>query len=1139
MDIKGVLAATGLIVLISPAFANAASDECNNIGSILSAQGSVQVKSKGSNQWDRLSRNAPICEGDTVKTGFRSRAAISLVNETVMRVKQGSTATLDNFSSRSDAKSILRLISGVIHFFSRKPREYSIATTTATIGIRGTEFVVTANDTQTDLTVFEGEVIAANDISPLSLSGGQMVRITKGKALSSETPLNPRDQVQWGLYYPPILSASSATSGAIQQAMRCAQQGDYTCAFESLENIPGDNQDAEYLITMAALLLAVGDVTESEKFLLQARSIDPDNANIPALNAIISVTQNDPESALGYANRAVALDPESLAAKISLSYVLQARLDLDGAQNILLAATNQHPQDALAWARYAEILLAQGQTKVSREAAAKAVKLDANLSRTHMVLGYAALSQFDAEAANQSFKSALSLDSADPMAHLGLGLGLIRLGALEDGRKEIEAAVALDSGSSILRSYLGRAYYEEKRSPLDAEQYAMARQLDPNDPTAYLFDALRKHSENRPIEARQDLLASIERNDNRAVYRGRNLLDQDRAARGASLARIYDTLGFSSQGIASASESISIDPANDSAHRFLSDSYQNLRRREISRVSELLQAQLLQDINLNPVQPSVSATNLNIGSGAGDVGLNEFTGLFESNGIQPGITLSTGSNATRATEAVLSGIHNSLSYSLGAYQHETDGWRENNAQDQDLGNLFLQWSARSNFSIQAEVSSRSSSEGDLAFNFDPDDFDDSLNVDRELDSERIGLRFSPTTNSDLLVSYINSERSEVQNFVGDDLIPNSAFPSCLPFCQPFAQVDDATLKLSQKDEGSQSEIQYIHKFDRVNLIVGLAEADVDTELDFITDNADSLIASSSISKLSHSRSYLYANFNMAKSVDVTIGASKDDYKEETTDESVTSPKLGVSWKINDQQTLRLASFEVLKPALVNNRTLEPTQIAGFNQFFDDINATKSKASGIGYDFKINPALTVGAEISTRDMEEPVVTETGGGPETIFENREESYQRIFAHWAASKRIALSVEIISDRYEAESGIATQNDNLPELAKTKTLPISLKYFSESGWYAGITATMVDQEITRDPFALQASGEDSFEVVDLSFGYRLPKRLGTVGLEIHNLGDETFSYQDDSYREFRNEPSIGPYFPERTVLLRASLAF
>ena len=105
---------------------------------------------------------------------------------------------------------------------------------------------------------------------------------------------------------------------------------------------------------------------------------------------------------------------------------------------------------------------------------------------------------------------------------------------------------------------------------------------------------------------------SIELNDNRAVYRSSLLLDSDRAARGTSLALIYDDLGFLQPGINEASKSLTFDPANAGAHRFLSDIYVGVRRREIARVSNLLQAQMLQDININPMQPSLSEPNLNL-----------------------------------------------------------------------------------------------------------------------------------------------------------------------------------------------------------------------------------------------------------------------------------------------------------------------------------------------------------------------------------------------------------------------------------------------------------------------------------------------------------------------------------------------
>jgi hypothetical protein len=56
---------------------------------------------------------------------------------------------------------------------------------------------------------------------------------------------------------------------------------------------------------------------------------------------------------------------------------------------------------------------------------------------------------------------------------------------------------------------------------------------------------------------------------------------------------------------------------------------------------------------------------------------------------------------------------------------------------------------------------------------------------------------------------------------------------------------------------------------------------------------------------------------------------------------------------------------------------------------------------------------------------------------------------------------------------------------------------------------------------------------------GWRFPKRLGIASLTVYNLFDEKFQYQDDSFREFRNEPSTGPYIPERRVVGRATLYF
>src|SRR5262249_56354961 len=133
---------------------------------------------------------------------------------------------------------------------------------------------------------------------------------------------------------------------------------------------------------------------------------------------------------------------------------------------------------------------------------------------------FAALVEFSINKALVNFRQAIALDSADPLPRFGLGLALIRRGALEEGRKNLEVAVGLDSSNALLRSYLGKAYFEEKRAPLDAQQLAIAKELDPLDPTPYLYDAIRKQTENQPVAALRDLRAPNDRNDKPALYHG-------------------------------------------------------------------------------------------------------------------------------------------------------------------------------------------------------------------------------------------------------------------------------------------------------------------------------------------------------------------------------------------------------------------------------------------------------------------------------------------------------------------------------------------------------------------------------------------------------------------------------------------
>ena len=105
-----------------------------------------------------------------------------------------------------------------------------------------------------------------------------------------------------------------------------------------------------------------------------------------------------------------------------------------------------------------------------------------------------------------------------------------------------------------------------------------------------------------------------------------------------------------------------------------------MRRREIARVSNLLQAQMLQDININPIQPSLAEANLNLVTqgGPAEAGFNEFTPLFERNQVQLNATGLVGNESTYGAEGVASAIYDRYSISAGGFGYWTDGWRKNN-----------------------------------------------------------------------------------------------------------------------------------------------------------------------------------------------------------------------------------------------------------------------------------------------------------------------------------------------------------------------------------------------------------------------------------------------------------------------------
>ena len=751
----------------------------------------------------------------------------------------------------------------------------------------------------------------------------------------------------------------------------------------------------------------MGRVDEADADIKRALRLAPNDGNALALQSIIAVVENEKDKALNLAQRAVEAAPGSATAWIALSYAQQARFDLEAARASLEKAVQLDPKNALAWARLAELWSSFGRLEQALEAAQKAVILDPDLSRTQTVLGFAYLTEVKTTEATEAFAKAIALDQADPLPRLGLGLAKIREGDLHEGRREIELAASLDPNSSIVRSYLGKAYYEEKRMPLEEHQYIIAEELDPKDPTPWFYDAIAKQTTNRPVEALQDMQKAIELNDNRVVYRSRLSLDSDLAARSASLARVYTDLGFQQLALVEGWKSVNTDPTNYSAHRFLADSYSVLPRHEIARVSELLQSQLLQPINTTPIQPRLAESNLFLISaqGPGALSFNEFNPIFTRNGLTFQTSGLVGEHSTYGGEGVVSGIYQKTSFSVGGFHFTTDGFRENADQRDEIANVFVQQEVTPGTSIQAEYRYRDLEQGDVQQRFFPEDFFSALRNEEERHTFRLGARHAFSPGSILLGSFTYQD--------SDGRIRINDIPD------PGSFIDD---KFPQT--AFSGELQHLFRSRYLNLRTGAGYVGVDRKDDTTVGipGPDPIeIRSVTDEDLQHFNAYAYADVNLLRNVTATLGLSLDSLRgDEDVDKDQVNPKFGITWTPFAGITLRAAAFRVLKRTLITDQTLEPTQVAGFNQFFDDPNLTEAWRYGGAIDQRFTSSLFGGVEFSKRDLTVPGLLDLKDPSNPV--NRDGDWNeylgRAYLFWTPRPWLALRAQYLFERFERES-------------------------------------------------------------------------------------------------------------------------
>ena len=942
---------------------------------IVELQGAVEILPAGTAAWMQAQNQQALHAFDRVRTAADSRVALRWSDQSI--VPFGASTELEILPPDAPgSQSGLHLICGVLSFFHRdQPGRIRIITRGAVAGIEGTEFVLAVNTADaTTLSVVDGRVKFGNDRATLTLTNGQQAVAELGQAPARTAGFIANNLLQWCFYYPAVLDPDELPLTADEQknlagSLAAYRAGDLLAA---LKSFPADNSGSEAVkLYHAALLLSVGEAEKTEATLAALpKNSERTGCLANALRQLIAAVKRQPS--------ATEIAPQLTSELLAGSYFEQSRAiretSLETALHLAKQAATNSPNCGFAWERVAELEFSFGRTKNAMAALDKSLALAPRNAQALALKGFVFAAQNNPRAAIASFDDALAADSALGNAWLGRGISCIRTGDLNGGREDLLIAAALEPQRAELRSYLGKAYLAGGDDAHAAKELALAKKLDPNDPTAWLYSALQNQQENKINDAIRDLEKSEALNNNRSVYRSRLLLDQDNAVRAADLAGIYADAGMTDVSTREAGRAVSSDYANYSAHLFLANSYEQLRdpdwsnlRYETPATAEFWIANLLAPTSAGTLSPLVSQ--------------QPYTKLFDQNRV--GVVSDTTylGRGSWLEEGAQFGTYDNVSYDFEAKYISDNGQRAND----DVEHRDLWLGIKNQFTPQD--SAFFAVEQDKISNGDVNQYYNQANADANFrfnETQEPNLYFGyhhewgPGSHTLFLasrqVAYETALASNAVQYIGN--YDGTAYHGIV-----YMLVNE-NVKINP--EINSAELQQILETADHTTIVGTrfewgdvryqnneSGNDFNSVPDTYFLNYDPFVPQDLTANFYHYNAYGYHTWQIADPFALTAGLAYD-WLQQPADVGTTpfatelnhpnvapekttvqlSPKAGFVWLPADQTTVRGAYTHSLSGFAGGQSTrLEPTEVAGFNQAYRSLvpEAVVGDSSGSKFD----------------------------------------------------------------------------------------------------------------------------------------------------------------------------------------------
>lgn len=354
--------------------------------------------------------------GDRVRTGEFSRATIRLPNESIMRINELTTITLKPPKTKT-GKPGIDLKRGALYFFSRnQPEEYEFGTPTATGAIKGTEFELHLDPSEsTVMTIFDGAVDLSNSQGSIALVSGEQGTVKRGLPPIKTAVINATNIIQWCLYYPAIIDADEISFSQNENKILAASLDSYRRGnlLEALTHYLATGAKPESAggrLYTTGLYLATGQVTKAEELIIKAGG---DHSLTLALKELISAVKGVQPSSYP--------EPQSASQWLARSYLMQADGNLDLALKAAQNAVELSPSFGFGWGRVAEFEFSFGRLEAVNESLKKGLEFSPENAQILALQGFLLAGNDKLVEARETFEQAIILDGALANAWLGKG----------------------------------------------------------------------------------------------------------------------------------------------------------------------------------------------------------------------------------------------------------------------------------------------------------------------------------------------------------------------------------------------------------------------------------------------------------------------------------------------------------------------------------------------------------------------------------------------------------------------------------------------------------------------------------------------------------------------------------------------